>query len=196
METGEVDRGTEPTMAQAATLYSIGHSTRTWSEFAELLAAHGIQMLVDVRRFPASRRLPHFGREVMQAALREIQIEYQWWPALGGRRSRRLRDSPNLGLRSLSFRNYADYMLEDEFREAAEALLAAGKSRRLAYMCAEALYFRCHRMLISDWLILRGARVLHIQTAAAPKPHVPTAGAMWTGSGVLYPPPQMELAKE
>jgi uncharacterized protein (DUF488 family) len=178
-----------------AVLYTIGHSTRTWSEFVELLQAHSIESLIDIRSFPASRRMPHFFKQAMEKALPAAGIRYEWWPALGGRRPKRLNDSPNLGLRSTAFRNYADYMLEDEFRDAADRLLAAAQTARLVCMCAEALYFRCHRMLVSDYLTLRGARVLHIQSAAAPVQHVPIAEAVWTGSVVTYPARQLSISR-
>src|SRR5438093_8064450 len=129
-------------------LYTIGHSTRSQAEFLALLRAHEIATLVDIRAFPASRRLPHFNRENLEAALRAEGINYVWMKALGGRRGKRREDSPNVALRNPSFRNYADYMLTSEFQTAAHS--------RTAIMCAEAVFFRCHRMLVSDYFVLRG----------------------------------------
>ena len=155
------------------TLYTIGHSTRSLDDFIALLQAHGIKALADIRAFPMSRRLPHFNRELLAAALAANAIEYHWIAALGGRRKRSLPpdQSPNRALRSDSFRNYADYMLTPGFRAAIDELLAIAVRLPTAYMCAEAVYFRCHRMLVSDYLVAHGCHVLHIQDLKPPRPH-------------------------
>jgi uncharacterized protein (DUF488 family) len=169
-------------------LYTIGHSTRTLQDFLSVLEAHGIETLVDIRAFPVSRRLPHFDREALQTALQRQGIEYIWKKELGGRRKRQLppEQSPNIALRNESFRNYADYMLSPEFRAAAaEVEMLAAKSRT-AIMCAEMLFFRCHRMLVSDYFTVRGHEVLHIQNGSAPGPHRVTAEARFEKGEVVY----------
>jgi uncharacterized protein (DUF488 family) len=154
-----------------ATLFTIGHSTRALEELIEALQAHLIQTLVDIRSFPMSRRLPHFNRESLQKALPAAGIRYIWMKELGGRRKKSLADSPNLALRNESFRNYADYMLTPEFEDAIAELIKLADESRTAYMCAERVYFRCHRMLVSDWLVAHGHEVLHIDGTKPPKPH-------------------------
>ena len=154
-----------------ATLFTIGHSTRTLQELIEALQAHSIQTLVDIRAFPMSRRLPHFNRESLEKALPEAGIHYIWMKALGGRRKKSVAESPNVALRNDSFRNYADYMLTPPFELAIAELIKIGEQLRTAYMCAERVYFRCHRMLVSDWLVAHGHKVLHIDDAKPPKPH-------------------------
>ena len=154
-----------------ARLFTIGHSTRSVEELIEVLQAHGIQTLVDIRSFPMSRRLPHFNREALEKSLGEAGIRYIWMKELGGRRKKIRDDSPNVALRSPSFRNYADYMLSEDFEQAIEELLRLADHSRTAYMCAERLYFRCHRMLVSDWLVAHGHEVLHIDGTGPAKPH-------------------------
>lgn len=154
-----------------ATLYTIGHSTRTLDELIEALHAHSIATLADIRSFPMSRRLPHFNRESLQQTLPAAGIQYVWMKELGGRRKAIRKDSPNIALRNSSFRNYADYMLTGEFQRAAEDLIRTAEKSRTAYMCAERVYFRCHRMLVSDWLTAHGHEVLHIDGTGPAKPH-------------------------
>jgi uncharacterized protein (DUF488 family) len=124
-----------------AILYTIGHSTRTLDELIEALHAHSIKTLVDIRAFPASRRLPHFNRESLEKTLPAAGIRYVWMKALGGHRKRIRQDSPNIALRNDSFRNYADYMLTGEFEAAMSELIALGDRARTAYMCAERVIF-------------------------------------------------------
>src|SRR5215475_13599736 len=118
-----------------AILYTIGHSTRTLDELLKTLQAHSIKTLVDIRAFPASRRLPHFNRESLQKTLPASGIQYVWMRALGGHRKKILEDSPNVALRNDSFRNYAGYMLTTEFQHAIEELLKLAEGGRTAYMC-------------------------------------------------------------
>jgi uncharacterized protein (DUF488 family) len=153
------------------TLFTIGHSTRTLDELAEVLGAHSIATLVDIRSFPMSRRLPHFNRESLEKTLPEVGIRYIWMKELGGRRKKIRDDSPNFALRSPSFRNYADYMLTQEFQRSIAQLIDVAGQSRTAYMCAERVYFRCHRMLVSDWLTAHGHQVLHIDGTGPAKPH-------------------------
>jgi len=168
------------------TIYTIGHSTRTIEEFIALLNAHRIEILVDIRSFPMSRRLPHFNRENMGRSLTDDGIEYLWMKDLGGRRKRELKDSPNVALRNESFRNYADYMLTLQFQSAIDKLLELAAGKRVAIMCAEALYFRCHRMLVSDFLAAHGHEVLHIIDKQAPSPHTLMQEARMIDGRLLY----------
>jgi uncharacterized protein (DUF488 family) len=170
-----------------ATLYTIGHSTRTLDDFIATLKSHGIATLVDIRAFPASRRLPHFNRESLEAQLPRAGIGYVWKKELGGRRKKIRDDSPHVALRSPSFRNYADHMLTLEFQRAAAEVLALAAGGRTAVMCAEKLYFNCHRMLVSDYFVGHGHEVLHIEDAArAPRPHRLTADARMKDGQLLY----------
>jgi uncharacterized protein (DUF488 family) len=118
-----------------------------------------------------SRRLPHFNRESLENSLPDAGIQYVWMKQLGGRRKKILAESPNIGLRNDSFRNYADYMLTPEFEEAMAHLIELAQQAPTAYMCAERVYFHCHRMLVSDWLVAHGHEVLHIDNEKPPRPH-------------------------
>jgi uncharacterized protein (DUF488 family) len=170
------------------TVLTIGHSTRTWDAFLDLLAAHAVGMIVDVRRYPASRRHPHFGRDALAHALGKRGIGYRHEPDLGGRRSPHP-DSPNTGWRSAAFRGYADYMLTTAFEEALERLIDAGRARRVAILCAEAVPWRCHRQLIADALVSRGVAVGHILGPETPTPHVLSPHARVDDLGrITYPP--------
>jgi uncharacterized protein (DUF488 family) len=154
-----------------ATLYTIGHSTRTEAELTSALQAHGIETLVDIRAFPMSRRLPHFNREALEGWLPAHGIRYIWMKALGGYRKATRQDSPHTALRNASFRNYADYTLTPEFEQAIAELLKIASAPRTAYMCAERVYFHCHRMIVSDWLVAHGHEVLHIDGQGPVRPH-------------------------
>lgn len=169
-----------------ATLHTIGHSTRTLEELIEALRAHSIETLVDIRAFPMSRRLPHFNRESLEKALPEKGIRYVWMKNLGGRRKKSLAESPNVALRNDSFRNYADYMLTPEFDDAMSDLIKLGERSRTAYMCAERVYFQCHRMLVSDWLVAHGHEVLHIDDAKPPRSHELMKEARVVDGKVIY----------
>lgn len=169
-----------------ATLYTIGHSTRTLEELVAALQAHEIKTLVDIRAFPMSRRLPQFNRDSLEKTLPAVGIQYVWMKALGGYRKKVLEDSPNIGLRNQSFRNYADYMLSADFDQAMLRLVTLAEQSRTAYMCAERVYFRCHRMLVSDWLMAHGHEVLHIDDAKPPKPHKLTAEARMIDGQLIY----------
>jgi uncharacterized protein (DUF488 family) len=169
-----------------ATLYTIGHSTRTIEELIAALRAHQIQTLVDIRAFPMSRRLPHFNRDALEQSLPDAGIHYVWMKALGGYRKKILEESANIALRNESFRNYADYMLTEEFEQAMLELVRLAEKSRTAYMCAERLYFRCHRMLVSDWLVAHGHEVWHIDGAQPVKPHKLTAEARLVDGRLIY----------
>ena len=170
-----------------ATLYSIGHSTRTLEELVRAFEAHDIATVADIRAFPMSRRWPQFNRESLAQRLPESGIRYLWMKALGGYRKKTLAQSPNLALRNDSFRNYADYMLTPEFEPAMAELIALGRQSPTAYMCAERVYFRCHRMLVSDWLVAQGHQVLHLDATGPGKPHQLTAEARLIDGRLLYP---------
>jgi uncharacterized protein (DUF488 family) len=169
-----------------ATVYTIGHSTRTIEELIAALQAHHIKTLVDIRAFPMSRRLPHFNRENLEKDLGDAGIRYIWMKELGGMRKKSLEDSPNIALRNASFRNYADYMLTPEFEPAMSQLIRLAERSRTAYMCAERVYFKCHRMLVSDWLVAHGHEVLHIDDAKPPKPHKLMADARLIEGKLIY----------
>jgi uncharacterized protein (DUF488 family) len=170
-----------------ATIFTIGHSTRPLSELIAALQAHSIALLVDVRSFPGSRRLPHFNREALSSSLPEAGIRYRWMKDLGGRRKHSRDDSPNMALRNQSFRNYADYMLTAKFEQAISELLDMAERSRLAVMCAERVYFRCHRLLIADWLVAHGHEVLHIDDRRPPRAHQLTPEARLAAGRLLYP---------
>jgi uncharacterized protein (DUF488 family) len=169
-----------------AVLYTIGHSIRSIAELISALRAHQIQTLVDIRAFPMSRRLPQFNRDSLEQSLPAAGIRYLSMTALGGYRKKTLADSPNIALRNQSFRNYADYMLTPEFDHAISELLALAENSRTTYMCAERVYFRCHRMLVSDWLVAHGHEVLHIDAGGPVKPHKLTAEARIIDGRLIY----------
>jgi uncharacterized protein (DUF488 family) len=218
-----------------ATIYTIGHSTRSFEDLVEALRGHGITTLVDIRSFPMSRRMPHFNRESLEVELPKHGIAYLWLKELGGRRKKVLNDSPNTALRNESFRNYADYMMTEEFEGGIGRLLSVasqadptlspksgdkggapktagpfGKLRagsstrspeaaslrmtpeegltgRTAIMCAERVYFQCHRMLVSDYLTAHGHAVLHIDDEKRPlRQHTLLAEARLVDAKLVY----------
>jgi uncharacterized protein (DUF488 family) len=177
-------------------IYTIGHSTREVAEFLGLLAAHRVTQVVDVRRYPASRRHPQFARDALATALDETGIRYDHEPALGGRRAAR-RDSANTAWRSAGFRGYADYMETSEFEGALARLRELARARPTAILCAEAVPWRCHRQLIADALVARGEEVSHILDAARVGPHRLSAHAQVLPGGRLRypagPPDQIAL---
>ncbi len=168
-------------------VYTIGHSTRPLDEFVGLLQAQGVRQLADVRTAPGSRRHPQFGREALDKALAARDIRYRHFPALGGLRKPR-RDSPNMALRNESFRGYADYMQTPEFEAGVDALVEFASAAPTAVMCAEAVWWRCHRSLLSDALVARGVRVMHILDAGDPHPHRLNPIARVQDGKVSYPP--------
>jgi len=143
-------------------------------------------LLVDIRAFPMSRRLPHFNRERLEMWLPDAGIDYAWMQALGGRRKKQSGESPNIALRNDSFRNYADYMLTPEFQQAAAQVGEWAKQRRVAIMCAERMWFQCHRMLVSDYFVSRGWTVLHLESEKPPKEHKLTAEARVIAGRLIY----------
>ena len=169
-----------------ATLYTIGHSTRTLDEFISALKAHNITTLVDIRAFPMSRRLPHFNREALAAELSKAGIQYVWMKSLGGYRKAIRDDSPHTAMRNDSFRNYADYTLTPEFAAAIDELLQLAAGSRTAYMCAERPYFRCHRMIVSDWLVAHGHEVLHVDDEDPARKHALCRDARVINGEMIY----------
>lgn len=159
---------------------------------AELLRAHGIQRLVDIRTVPRSRHNPQFNKETLPEALGREGIEYTHMPELGGLRHAR-KDSPNTGWRNASFRGFADYMATAEFESGVAKLMNLAEREPTAIMCAEAVPWRCHRSLISDALLARGVEVVHITGRGQPQPHSLTSFARVEGGRVTYPPENLEL---
>lgn len=172
-------------MASQPTIWTIGHSTRSLAEFLDLLAANRIEVLADVRQFPASRRYPHFNQRELSQSLAQAGIEYMSLPELGGRRKPRP-DSRNTAWRSASFRGYADYMETPEFLAGIERLLTTARIRRTAVMCSEAVWWRCHRSLISDYLKAGGIDVEHILGLNKNEPHPYTSAARIEGGRLTY----------
>ena len=167
-------------------IYTVGHSTRTAAELLELLGKAGVRVLVDVRRFPGSRRHPQFSRDALAQSLAEAGIEYVHEPDLGGRRNPRP-GSPHVAWRVEAFRGYADHMETPEFAQALERLMQQGLKDSTAILCAEALPWRCHRRLISDALVARGWEVLHILGLGRADPHQLDENArVLPGGGLLY----------
>jgi uncharacterized protein (DUF488 family) len=167
-------------------LYTVGHSTRTIENFIEVLAAHGIERVVDIRTIPRSRMNPQFNSEALERSLKEAGIEYEHWKGLGGLR-RPKRDSINKGWHNESFRGFADYMQTEEFEKNLEDLIKEGQEKKTAIMCAEGVPFRCHRSLIADALTARGVQVLHITGKSAARPHEMTSFAKVKKGRVTYP---------
>lgn len=147
---------------------------------------HQIRTLVDIRAFPMSRRHPQFNRDSLGESLPGAGIRYLWMQALGGYRKKVLEESPNIALRNDSFRNYADYMLTGEFEGAMNELIGLAEEAPTAYMCAERVYFHCHRMLVSDWLVAHGHGVLHIDGTGPVRPHKLTAEARMIEGRLIY----------
>lgn len=168
-------------------LYTIGHSTLGIDEFVAMLEAHGVDELVDVRRFPGSRRHPQFGSAALEASLANAGIAYHHAEVLGGRRAAHA-DSPHGAWRNASFRGYADHMDTPEFQTALNELLGAAAERNVVVMCAEAVPWRCHRNLIADAATAHGEVVHHIHTAARAEPHVLSKHAQPRPDGTVeYP---------
>ena len=167
-------------------ILTIGHSTLPIEKFLEMLNAHGIRELVDVRTIPKSRRNPQFGQNELAASLEKDGIQYVHLPGLGGLRHAR-KDSINTGWKNASFRGYADYMQTTAFRESLAKLLELATASPTVIMCAEAVPWRCHRSLIADALTARGIPVEHILSATSRKPHTYTPFARIEGDSVTYP---------
>ena len=172
-------------MGQLSSVLTIGHSTRSIDEFIEILKSFQIEILVDVRSFPGSRRYPHFNREALKDSLGASGIDYIHLPELGGRRRPRP-DSLNMTWRNESFRGYADYMETDEFRAGIDRLLTLARDRRTVIVCSEAVWWRCHRSMISDYLKAKGVDVIHILAAGKSEAHPYTSAARIVNGELSY----------
>lgn len=166
-------------------IWTIGHSTRTFEDFYALLENHQISMLVDVRRFPGSRKWPHFTKENLRRLLEEKGVDYAHMEDLGGRRKGDP-DSLNLAWRNASFRAYADYTETGPFRQALQDLMTVAEHRNTAIMCSEAVWWRCHRSIISDYLTINGWEVMHILSDKKAQKHPYTAAAMIVNGKLSY----------
>ena len=167
-------------------IWAIGHSTRTIDEFISLLKENEIKLLADVRAWPGSKRYPQFNKDALAESLNAHGIRYEHFPELGGKRKPNP-DSRNTAWRNASFRAYADYMETEQFHKGIERLLeAAAEAGPAAIMCAEAVWWRCHRSLISDCLKLRGVEVLHILGANKVEPHPYTSAARIVNGELSY----------
>ncbi|TLZ85714.1 MAG: DUF488 domain-containing protein [Methanobacteriota archaeon] len=169
-------------------IWTVGHSTLSFQEFFEFLAGHRIERLADVRRFPASQRVPWATKQVLAAALRDRGIDYEHFEDLGGFRKPMV-DSRNTGWRNAGFRGYADYMSSSEFGVGLDRLIRLAGQRRTAIMCAEVVPWKCHRSLISDSLVARGIPVEHIISSGKTEHHQLTKFAKVEGPRVTYPGP-------
>jgi uncharacterized protein (DUF488 family) len=176
----------------AGTIFTVGHSTLPLESFIDLLRTYRIERLADIRSIPRSRRNPQFNADTLPAALAEAGIEYRPMPELGGLRHPH-KDSPNKGWRNDSFRGYADYMQTPTFADAVEALIQAGREKRTAIMCAEAVPWRCHRSLVADALLVRGVPAVEILSPTSWRPHELTKFAAVEGLDITYPPEQASL---
>jgi uncharacterized protein (DUF488 family) len=166
-------------------ILTVGHSTRSIEGFIEALRSFEIKVLADVRSYPGSKRYPQFNKENLKASLTEVAIDYQHLPALGGRRRARP-DSLNIAWRNESFRGYADYMDTEAFRDGARRLLEIARVSRTAVMCSEAVWWRCHRSLISDYLKANGIEVNHIMRTGKSEPHPFTSAARIVNGELSY----------
>jgi uncharacterized protein (DUF488 family) len=167
------------------TIWTIGHSTNPIEDFLRALKSFDIQLLADVRSYPGSKRYPQFNRENLKASLTEAAIDYQHFPELGGRR-RAKPDSLNMTWRNETFRGYADYMDTEDFRRGIMRLLEVARTHRTAIMCSEAVWWRCHRSLISDYLKVKGIEVNHILRTGKSEPHPFTAAARIVNGELSY----------
>lgn len=170
------------------TLFTIGHSTRTLDELIRGLRAHAVEVLCDVRSFPTSARHPQFNRDNLSVELPKAGVAYHWLgEKLGGYRKKTRPDSPHTALRSPGFRNYADHMETEAFADGIQELLELAEKKRVAYMCAERLWWRCHRSLISDYLAaVRGVEIVHILDEKKAEPHRLSRSARLAAGRLVY----------
>lgn len=166
-------------------IWTVGHSTRSGEEFTQILKAHAIEVLVDVRTYPGSRRYPQFNRDALSESLGGAGIKYKHEPRLGGRRSPRP-DSHNTAWRNSQFRGYADHMETEEFKSGVRELIELSSGARVAVMCAEAVWWRCHRSLIADYLKAEGHEVVHIIDEKRTEEHPFTSAARIVDGKLSY----------
>jgi uncharacterized protein (DUF488 family) len=174
------------------TVHTIGHSTRSLEELVAMLQGAGVARLVDIRRYPGSRRHPHFAREALATSLGEAGIEYEWRPELGGRRKPRP-DTKHTAWRVAAFAAYADHMETPEFEQTMGEILERAGEASTALMCAEARPEQCHRRLVADWLTVKGHRVVHLMTRTRRVPHALPSFARAEDGRVIYDGGQLSL---
>ncbi len=181
----ELERG------ESLPVFTVGHSTRTLDEFVELLRAGSVQLLIDVRSVPRSRTNPHYNLDSLPEALAEFQIDHKRIGSLGGLRKKSATVPPEVNgyWTNQSFHNYADHALTDEFREGLAELMKLADERPTAIMCAEAVWWRCHRRIIADYLIAAGREVFHLMNDDKKVPAKPTPGMVVASDGIHYPAP-------
>jgi uncharacterized protein (DUF488 family) len=172
------------------TIWTIGHSTHPLEEFIAMLQSFGIELVADIRSFPGSNRYPHFNKEALEVSLPAAGIQYLHLKDLGGRRKAQP-DSTNTGWRHAAFRGYADYMETTSFHKAIKQLEHLASNQRVAYMCSEAVWWRCHRSLVSDYLKHADWTVMHIMGAGKEEPHRYTAPARIEDGRLVYSQPSL-----
>ena len=177
--------GYKPEIMENNEIWTIGHSTRTFEEFVAMLKSFQIELVADIRSYPGSRRYPHFNKEILSSTLPENGIQYIHIQGLGGRRKAHT-DSKNTGWRIEAFRGYADYMETDEFETAVKDLERLANDKRVAYMCSEAVWWRCHRSMVSDWLKVNGWTVWHIMGVGKQEEHPYTQPARVVDGRLVY----------
>lgn len=180
-----IDQQTRTGKLHSYNMFTIGHSTRSIEEFTLLLRENKVKLMGDVRRFPGSKKYPHFNKEALLKSLEAAGIIYAHFPELGGRRQP-AKNSPNNAWRNNAFRGYADYMETPEFKTAVNKLLAAGDEKHTAIMCSEAVWWRCHRSMISDYLKSLGIEVFHIMAEGKIQIHPYTAPAKIIDGKLTY----------
>jgi len=174
-------------------IFTVGHSNLSSEQFVSLLKEFEIRLIADIRHYPSSRMFPHFNRPALTERLAAVNIDYLWLEALGGRRHTPAGEkSLNMGIRSPGFRSYADYMATEQFRVGVRELLSAAARSRTAVMCAEKLFWKCHRRLLSDYLTAQGVEVVHILDPGKNSTHTLTPDAVATETGVIYPPAKLK----
>jgi uncharacterized protein (DUF488 family) len=172
------------------TVWTIGHSTRSWEDFVLLLQSFQISVLVDIRNYPGSKRYPHFNKEAMQTALPANSIQYIHLKELGGRR-KPVEGSANTAWRNTAFRGYADYMQTEDFKKAVKSLEAIARKKPTAYMCSEAVWWSCHRALVSDYLKWKEWKVMHIMNMEKATEHPYTKPAKIVNGTLSYNEPDL-----
>ncbi|MFN2544119.1 MAG: DUF488 family protein [Actinomycetota bacterium] len=180
------------------TIFTVGHGTRSFDEFLDLLRAADIERLVDVRTFPGSRRHPHFGKDALAASLQRAGIAYEWMKDLGGFR-KTTPDSHHVAIRNAGFRGYADHMETEAFRATRERLIDSAAETRTAVMCAESVWWRCHRRMLSDSLTAAGCDVRHLMDGGKQDLHRLHPAARLEGGVLVYDvldQPQQSLLPE
>jgi uncharacterized protein (DUF488 family) len=178
---------------KAGILFTIGHSNRELSDFLALLTQYGLELLIDIRTLPGSRKYPHFDKENLSGSLQAAGIDYRHFPELGGRR-RAAKDSVNTGWYHPAFRGYADYMQTEPFKQAVIELSHVARHTTTVIMCSESVPWRCHRSLLGDALLIRGFTVTDIISRTSARPHKLTPWARVDGQDITYPASEEQLS--